>query len=678
MPPLPTVFNTVDNDQDLELRDYTDNVLYTIKQQNDILSPLVNIIRDKVENPYSVFPHSSDPPINDHTLSTSPDQTDRPPDQLDLLAEYADMHYNITHSSTGVVRTMNHASVGYLIHHDSGANRSVTNNRQLLHSITPIPQVKIQGANKGSGFLNCMEKGIFNLQCNDGSIIPVPVYLTEDVEGTILSPTDICIYHYDRFTVWEQRSETNSSKGTLKFCSNDSCFEATIDLIMKNGLWYSEQPERIVPPTNSQHGVVKTMTAEAEYELWHQRLCHPGQTVMDSIHNTSEGVPNLTSKRHAFYHCDTCAHAKIHKSNRNKSISTKTTSRGERFHMDFGFVRGEDYIKHNKSMRKFITSVDGYNSYLIIVDAHTRFTWIYLTSCKEPPIDIVKHFLEDNGLSKGPRYIRTDQGGELYASKRFHQLVSHKGYTIEPTGSDNSAQNGVAERPNQTFGNMIRALLSNSKLDSRFWSFALRHAVYIKNRLPHSHHHFKLSPFEAYTSRRPDLSNMKVFGAAVRVRKPGKRPTKLSNHTYYGRFLEFVGTDKNVKYYDVKTKRIKIATHVVFDEAHFSTSDKPPGAIALYNAGVAIENKYQNGIENVAVNFTKLSENAIIPNRATDGAAGSDLYSAESKTIPPKSLMLFATDLSMECPPGTYGRIAPRSGLTVKNHISWKHQSCPI
>ena len=658
---------TDENDQESDLRDYTDNVLHTIKQQNDILSPIVNIICDEVENPSSVFPHSSDPPIFDQSLSTSPNQTDRPPDHLELIADYADTQYNVNHATQGVVRSINQTSVGYLIHHDSGANRSVTNNRNLLHSIKPIQQVKIQGANKGSGFLNCTEKGIFNLQCNDGSVIPVPVYLTDDVEGTILSPTDICIYHYDKFTVWQQHSETNSSKGTLKFYSKDSCFEATIDLIMKNGLWYSEQS---IFASSPKCEVVKTMTGGAEYELWHQRLCHPGQTVMDSVHISAEGVPNLKSKRHAFFHCDTCAHAKIHKSNRNKSITTKTTSRGERFHMDFGFVRGEEYKKQNKTTKKFITSIDGFNSYLIVVDAHTRFTWIYLTSCKEPPIDIVRNFLDDNGLSKGPRYIRTDQGGELYASKRFHQLVSGKGYTIEPTGSDNSAQNGVAERPNQTFGNMIRALLSNSNLDSRFWSFALRHSVYVKNRLPHSHHQFKVSPFEAYTGRRPDLSNIRVFGAAVRVRKPGRRPTKLSNHTYSGRFLEFVGTDKNIKYYDVKTKRIKIATHVVFDEAHFSSTNKPPGAVALYNAGVAAESNSITSHDDTSVNFVKLSENAVIPNRATDGSAGADLYSAESKTIPPKSLMLFSTDLSIECPPGTYGRIAPRSGLTVKNNIT--------
>ena len=188
-------------------------MLNTIKQQNDILSPILHVIRDEIDTPYTVYPHASDPPLNDFSKTTSPKQTDRPPDTLDILSQYTD--YHMSHDSSGVIRSVKQCSVEYLIHHDSGANRSVTNKRELLHSIEPIPKVCIQGANKGTGFLNCTEKGIFNLTCTDGSIIPVTVYITDDVEGTILSPTDICISHYNKFSTWEQRSEINSNKGYL-------------------------------------------------------------------------------------------------------------------------------------------------------------------------------------------------------------------------------------------------------------------------------------------------------------------------------------------------------------------------------------------------------------------------------------------------------------------------------
>ena len=39
------------------------------------------------------------------------------------------------------------------------------------------------------------------------------------------------------------------------------------------------------------------------------------------------------------------------------------------------------------------------------------------------------------------------------------------------------------------------------------------------------------------------------------------------------------------------------------------------------------------------------------------------LFSAESKVIPAHGKALVDTQLSIAVPPGTYGRVAPRSGL---------------
>jgi dUTP pyrophosphatase len=65
----------------------------------------------------------------------------------------------------------------------------------------------------------------------------------------------------------------------------------------------------------------------------------------------------------------------------------------------------------------------------------------------------------------------------------------------------------------------------------------------------------------------------------------------------------------------------------------------------------------------------RLSENAVVPTRGTEWSAGYDLSSAEAMTIAPGARTVVATDLSIACPAGTYGRVAPRSGLTVKKGI---------
>ena len=73
--------------------------------------------------------------------------------------------------------------------------------------------------------------------------------------------------------------------------------------------------------------------------------------------------------------------------------------------------------------------------------------------------------------------------------------------------------------------------------------------------------------------------------------------------------------------------------------------------------------------DNTVLRFKKLSVNATSPLQSSRYAAGFDLYSAESKQISPQSHAIVDTDIAIQLLPGTYGRIAPRSGLAVKHFI---------
>ena len=72
--------------------------------------------------------------------------------------------------------------------------------------------------------------------------------------------------------------------------------------------------------------------------------------------------------------------------------------------------------------------------------------------------------------------------------------------------------------------------------------------------------------------------------------------------------------------------------------------------------------------QNTVLQFKKLSENATIPVRNSPFSAGLDLFSAESKIIPGQSCARIKTDIAVNLPFGTYGQIAPRSGL-ASNHF---------
>ncbi len=55
------------------------------------------------------------------------------------------------------------------------------------------------------------------------------------------------------------------------------------------------------------------------------------------------------------------------------------------------------------------------------------------------------------------------------------------GFILEPTAAGAPFQNGLAERPNQTLAIMARCLLHSANIGPEFWSYALLHAVYLKN-----------------------------------------------------------------------------------------------------------------------------------------------------------------------------------------------------
>ena len=71
-----------------------------------------------------------------------------------------------------------------------------------------------------------------------------------------------------------------------------------------------------------------------------------------------------------------------------------------------------------------------------------------------------------------------------------------------------------------------------------------------------------------------------------------------------------------------------------------------------------------------ALRVKLLSPKATLPVKGTTLAAGYDLSSAQQLTIPVNGRALVQTDISLSVPKGTYGRIAPRSGLAVKHGIT--------
>lgn len=67
--------------------------------------------------------------------------------------------------------------------------------------------------------------------------------------------------------------------------------------------------------------------------------------------------------------------------------------------------------------------------------------------------------------------------------------------------------------------------------------------------------------------------------------------------------------------------------------------------------------------------FRKDHPNAQMPTRGSPHAAGLDLYAAMSTMVPARGKAVIDTGIQVALPYGCYGRVAPRSGMAVKNFI---------
>ena len=334
---------------------------------------------------------------------------------------------------------------------DGGANTNVTNNKRLIKQYRSIQSIPVTGVGGDGPACLIKGQGFMDILTNEGDWITIKVHYAPRCNGTIISPNAI-VEDDPSYTSWTQHSHLDTGQATIYFYHKEHYHRRkSITMAMANKLWYIQQPllktiRRATSPNRSHNiyidnAIVQLVNSQSEYELWHQRLLHPGETVLTNMHKCTDGIPTL--KRPAFHICDTCHETKGIKTKNRHPTEPTVTKFGQLFHMDYGFVHG----KHNN---RLIRSHDGYDSYLLIMDSKTRYLWIFLCKNKQPPVKTLQLFLDQYGLKNGPRIVRTDQGGELAKAHNIQETLAAAGYSLEITGSDNSSQNGKIERPHRT------------------------------------------------------------------------------------------------------------------------------------------------------------------------------------------------------------------------------------
>lgn len=192
--------------------------------------------------------------------------------------------------------------------------------------------------------------------------------------------------------------------------------------------------------------------------------------------------------------------------------------------------------------------------------------WAYLLTGKDEAFEAFKKFraLVEQDSEKKIKVLRSDRGGE-FCSRQFLEFCEITGIKRQFTAPYNPQQNGVVERRNCTVVAMIRSCLKEMKMLSTMWGEALRHSVYVLNRLA-TRSLSNETPYEAWTGKKPDVSYMRVFGCVAYMKESNIHTGKLDDRS---RKVVHLGREPGTKAYrlfDPNSGKDLISRDVVFVE----------------------------------------------------------------------------------------------------------------
>jgi len=119
---------------------------------------------------------------------------------------------------------------------------------------------------------------------------------------------------------------------------------------------------------------------------------------------------------------------------------------------------------------------------------------------------------------------------------------------MQYTMSGKPSMNGVVERRNQTLKDMVRSMISHSSLPESLWGEALKTAVYILNRVPSKA--VNKTPYELWTSKRPNIKHLHIWGCPTEARPYGPHERKLDSRTISCYFVGYAECSRGYKFYN--------------------------------------------------------------------------------------------------------------------------------
>ncbi|CAI5746576.1 unnamed protein product [Peronospora destructor] len=135
---------------------------------------------------------------------------------------------------------------------------------------------------------------------------------------------------------------------------------------------------------------------------------------------------------------------------------------------------------------------------------------------------------------------------------------------------------------NCTFVECARCMIEHAGLGKRYWGKAVMKTMFLRNRCPTCAIYQDKSPYQIWTTKKPILANLKVFGCHAYVQVPQEKRLKFDLKSSLCRFLGYAEHQKSYRFEDVSTGAIKISRDATYMESTFDDG------VRKYNSGSTI------------------------------------------------------------------------------------------
>jgi len=261
---------------------------------------------------------------------------------------------------------------------------------------------------------------------------------------------------------------------------------------------------------------VYNMNNKHEHEkIWHNRLGH-------------------------FSHNNLDKYLKSHNINKNECIECKISKLNRKPHN--GITPNASRINeiiYSDIMGPISESINKYKYIITFLDDYSRKAWVYtLKNTSDAPkiinfIKLINNQFPDNKI----KIFKSDNGKE-YNNKKIINFCKRNGISKVFSPPYNPQNNSIAERFNRTISSCTKTMLYWAKLSQNFWEFAVKHATYIYNLVPHKSINNEI-PNEIYYKKKVKLEYLKTFGCIAYYKNYNQNKPKFDINSKKGIYLGF-------------------------------------------------------------------------------------------------------------------------------------------